>query len=100
MGFGISSPRVARHTTGRHRAFRKRSMRIGGGSSDDLLPPSPPAEKATARQDQTRKSSTDHRAGNGSYRCRERRITGSGQNERAARSSEDPEVGPIAVFRV
>src|SRR5262249_24117304 len=39
--------RTARHAAGRHRAFRKRSMRIGGGSSDDLLPPSPPAEKAT-----------------------------------------------------
>src|SRR5262249_6374723 len=44
--------RTARHAAGRHRAFRKRSMRIGGGSSDDLLPPSPPAKKATARGDQ------------------------------------------------
>jgi hypothetical protein len=33
------------------------------GSSGDLLPPSPPAEKATARQDQTRKPSTDDGTG-------------------------------------
>jgi len=45
-------------------------------------------QKNTASQDQTRQSRTDDRAGNGGYRCRERRITGSGQNERAARSSE------------
>jgi hypothetical protein len=31
--------------------------------SGDLLPPSPPAEKATARQDQARQSSTDDGAG-------------------------------------
>jgi hypothetical protein len=30
--------------------------------SGDLLPPSPPAENATARQDQTGKASTDNRS--------------------------------------
>jgi len=36
---------------------RKRRMRCAR-SSGDLLPPSPPAEKATARQDQAGKAST------------------------------------------
>src|SRR5262249_48919109 len=35
------------------------------GCSGDLLPPSPPAEKATARQDQARKSGTGDGAWNG-----------------------------------
>ena len=35
------------------------------GSSGDLLPPSPPAEKATARQDQAGQASTGDGAGNG-----------------------------------
>jgi hypothetical protein len=35
------------------------------GSSGDLLLPSPPAEKATARQDQAGKASTSDGAGNG-----------------------------------
>ena len=38
---------------------RKRCVWIGAESSGDLLPPSPPAEEATARQDQTWKSCTD-----------------------------------------
>src|SRR5262249_16007786 len=43
------------------------------GSSGGLLPPSPPAEKATARQDQARQSGTNDgtrhtNAGNGSVR--------------------------------
>jgi hypothetical protein len=38
-------------------------VRIGDGSSGDLLPPSPPAEKATARQDQPGKSGTGDGAG-------------------------------------
>jgi len=33
------------------------------GSSGDLLPPSPPGEKATARQDQSGQSGTDDGAG-------------------------------------
>jgi hypothetical protein len=33
----------------------------------DLLPPSPPAEKATARQDQAGKASTSDGAGDGVY---------------------------------
>jgi len=36
--------------------------------SGRLLPPSPPAEKATARQDQTGKASTDDGARNGRSR--------------------------------
>ena len=36
------------------------------GNSGDLLPPSPPSEKATASQDQTGQSSTGDWAGNGS----------------------------------
>jgi hypothetical protein len=42
--------------------------RLGSG---DLLPPSPPAEKATARQDQARKSSTGDGGGNANRRDRE-----------------------------
>jgi hypothetical protein len=34
------------------------------GSSGDFLPPSPPAEKATAREDQARQSSADNGARN------------------------------------
>jgi hypothetical protein len=34
-------------------------------SSGDLLPPSPPAEKATAREDQAGKASADNGAGYG-----------------------------------
>src|SRR5262245_54546581 len=37
---------------------------ICAGSSGDLLPPSPPAEKATACQDQTGQASTCDGAGN------------------------------------
>jgi hypothetical protein len=38
-------------------------VRIAAGSSGDLLLPSPPAEKITARQDQARKASTGNGAG-------------------------------------
>ena len=37
------------------------------GRSGDLLPPSPPAEKAAAREDQARKSSTGDGGGNKIY---------------------------------
>src|SRR5262245_57043706 len=37
---------------------------VQGQMSDGLLPPSPPAEKATACQDQAGKASTDDGAGN------------------------------------
>jgi len=48
---------------------RNRPVRCAG-CSRDLLPPSPPAEKATARQDQTWKSSTGDGDGDGSpMRC-------------------------------
>ena len=42
--------------------------------SGDLLPPSPPAEKATARQDQAGKSSTGDGAGDSADRIDRRRI--------------------------
>jgi hypothetical protein len=35
-------------------------VRIGDGSSGDLLPPSPPAEKATAGQDKAGKAKFSH----------------------------------------
>src|SRR5690242_14686089 len=38
---------------------------VVAGSSGDLLPPSPPAEKATARQDQAGQSGTDNGTGHG-----------------------------------
>jgi hypothetical protein len=41
---------------------------IGAESSGDLLPPSPPAEQATARQNQARQASAGKRTGNCSYR--------------------------------
>src|SRR5215813_8285724 len=40
---------------------RKRPVRCVG-SSGDLLPPSPPAEKATARQDQARNACSNNRS--------------------------------------
>jgi hypothetical protein len=43
---------------------RKRRVRCAG-CSGDLLPPSPPAEEATARQDQAGQASTGDRAGDG-----------------------------------
>jgi hypothetical protein len=44
---------------------RKRRVRVCVETLSDLLPPSPPAEKATARQDQAGQSSTDDGAGYG-----------------------------------
>src|SRR6516165_400260 len=44
---------------------RKRRVR-NAGSSGGLLPPSPPAEKATACEDQARQASTDDGAGDSS----------------------------------
>src|ERR1700730_12902224 len=41
---------------------------ISGEESGNLLPPSPPAEKATARQDQSRQSRSRDWTGNGCYR--------------------------------
>ena len=45
---------------------RKRRVRDCARCSGNLLPPSPPAEQATARQDQTGKSSTGDRSWHGS----------------------------------
>src|SRR5262249_43126764 len=44
---------------------RQTSITSISGCSGNLLPPSPPAEKANARQDQARKASTGDGAGNG-----------------------------------
>jgi hypothetical protein len=43
--------------------------RICAGCSGDLPPPSPPAEKATARQDQTWKTGTGDGPGTGFTNC-------------------------------
>jgi hypothetical protein len=43
-------------------------LQINARSSGDLLPPSPPAEKAAARQDQAGHASTGDGAGNGRWR--------------------------------
>src|SRR5262249_37131633 len=48
------------------------------GSSGDFLPPSPPAEKASARQDQARKTSTDDGGGDTDHRARIREENGAG----------------------
>jgi hypothetical protein len=57
-------PRTSAHFTGLScvsTACTHKSRLLGG-----LLPPSPPAEKATARQDQAGQSSTDDGAGDSS----------------------------------
>jgi hypothetical protein len=46
------------------------------GCSGAFLPPSPPAEKATARQDQAGKSSTGNRAGDAADGCGEESVLG------------------------
>src|SRR5205809_4639904 len=48
-----------------HIANRRLSRIIGARCSGDLLPPSPPSEKTTARQDQAGKPSTGDGTGNG-----------------------------------
>jgi hypothetical protein len=50
--------RVRRRSDGRRSEPRQSPAAAALRYSGDLLPPSPPAEKATARQDQTGKSGT------------------------------------------
>src|SRR5499433_821845 len=71
----------------------------------DFLPPSPPAEKATARQDQAGKTSTDDGGGN-IYRAKQPirlAVDAIGEEERvgAPVAAPGPEAeGPKAAFRV
>ena len=55
---------------------RERRVRNCAGSSGDLLPPSPPAEKATASQDQAGQTGTGDGAGDGCDRGGERQDLG------------------------
>jgi len=63
-------------------------IRLRAECSGDLLPPSPPAEKTTARQDQAGQASTSDGAGDGGcYRERSNRLR--------LRNESKRDVGPI-----
>jgi len=59
----------------------------------DLLPPSPPAEKATARQDQTRHARTSNGAGDSIDRIDRRRIVVSLEATQIAGSAAQDQLG-------
>jgi hypothetical protein len=74
---------------GAHLASRKDVCGGCTGCSGGLLPPSPPAEKATARQDQAGQAGTDNGTGDGDARERKARV------KRWRRSGKVNDVGDL-----